>query len=333
LARDKTDVLVMKNGDRITCQVKDLDAGVLRVDLDYVDGTISIDWRNVARLESSALFLVQLQDGSIYSGKLITPEALAGTPVGIEIRTQETESVVVQKTTVVRMTPTADTFVKRWSGKITLGSSYAKGNETTQYNLGSEFDYQQTRWGGNISLNSNLSSSTGAAAATRNQLDLTAYRLLSGTNYFVAGAAGLLQSSVQEIQRQTIVGGSIGRFLKNTNRVRFTVDGGLGWQKAVYTPPSEELRTQDIGVATVSSSFRAFTFKKSQLDLTGSVVPAVTEAGRLFAKFNASYYLKLFAKIDWNLSFYGNWDTQPPAHLPASDYGSSIGLSYRFGNK
>jgi hypothetical protein len=38
-ARENTDVLVMKNGDRMTCQVKGLDAGVLYVSFDYVDGT------------------------------------------------------------------------------------------------------------------------------------------------------------------------------------------------------------------------------------------------------------------------------------------------------
>ena len=53
----------MKNGDRITCEVKGLEGGVLTVNLDYVDGTLSIDWLKVARLESSYLFLVTLQDG------------------------------------------------------------------------------------------------------------------------------------------------------------------------------------------------------------------------------------------------------------------------------
>jgi hypothetical protein len=333
LAREKTDVLVMKNGDRITCQVKGLDAGVLKVDLDYVDGTISVDWLKVARLESNFLFLVQLQNGSIYSGKVLSPEAIEGAPVRFEIQTQADESVVVDQSKVVRMTQTADTFVRRLSGKITLGASYAKGNNTTQYNLGSELDYQQTRWGSRFSLNSNLSSSTGATAATRNQMDLGAYRLLSRTNYFVAASAGFLQSSVQEIERQTILAASLGRFLKNTNRVRLTVQGGLGWQRTIYTPSEEGPHRQDIGVALISSNLQAFSFKKSRFDLTGSVVPAVAPSGRLFSKVNFSYYLKLFGKIDWNLSFYGNWDTQPPAHLPASDYGSSTGLSYTFGNK
>jgi hypothetical protein len=38
-ARENTDVLVMKNGDRMTCQVKGLDTGVLYVSFDYIDGT------------------------------------------------------------------------------------------------------------------------------------------------------------------------------------------------------------------------------------------------------------------------------------------------------
>jgi hypothetical protein len=63
------------------------------------------------------------------------------------------------------------------------------------------------------------------------------------------------------------------------------------------------------------------------------VVPALTESGRIFTKFNASYYLKLFGKIDWNLSLYGNWDTHPPPNFSGSDYGTSTGLSYTFGNR
>lgn len=56
-AREKTDVLVMKNGDRLTCEVIGLEAGVLYVKLDYVDGTISVQWSKVARLETNGLLL------------------------------------------------------------------------------------------------------------------------------------------------------------------------------------------------------------------------------------------------------------------------------------
>ena len=35
-ARDKTDVMVMTNGDRLTCEVKGLDAGVLYLSLIHI---------------------------------------------------------------------------------------------------------------------------------------------------------------------------------------------------------------------------------------------------------------------------------------------------------
>ena len=42
----------MKNGDRFTCEIKGLSAGVLSASLDYVYGTIAVQWSQVARLES-----------------------------------------------------------------------------------------------------------------------------------------------------------------------------------------------------------------------------------------------------------------------------------------
>jgi hypothetical protein len=92
-------------------------------------------------------------------------------------------------------------------------------------------------------------------------------------------------------------------------------------------------QAQNVGVALISLNLDAFSFKKSRLNANASVVPALTDLGRLFYKTNLAYYLKLFGKIDWNFSFYGNWDTRPPPHFQGSDYGSSTGLSWTFGNK
>jgi hypothetical protein len=116
-AREKADVLVMKNGDRFTCEVKRLEGGVLEVELDYIDGTVSIDWLKVARLESRALFLVQLQDGSIYSGKVISLETLPGTPVKMEIQPEERpqEYRDVDQSQVVRITQTSESPLERFT--------------------------------------------------------------------------------------------------------------------------------------------------------------------------------------------------------------------------
>src|SRR5215831_13705780 len=80
-ARDKTDVMVMTNGDRLTCEVKGLDAGVLYVSFDYIDGTASVNWTKVASLESEQLFVVKTEGGEVYTGKLRNPESASERPV------------------------------------------------------------------------------------------------------------------------------------------------------------------------------------------------------------------------------------------------------------
>jgi Protein of unknown function, DUF481 len=330
-ARAHTDVIVMRNGDRITGEVKDLQAGILKVDLDYVDGTISVDWGKVARIESSALFLVQLKDGTIYSGKIVTPKT--DIPVKIAIYGASEEPVEVDKSEVVRLSQTFEDLWRRFGGSITIGSQFSKGNNATQYNIGSDLEYQASRWGGRLTQSSSLSASTGAETSTRNQVDLAVYRFLPWNNYFYGGHGGFLQSSVQGVQRQITAAGVLGRYFVNTNRVRFSVAGGFGWQGTDYTPSAQSEQSQNLGVALIVANLDAFSFKRTKIDFSASLAPALTDAGRYFSRVNAAYYVKVFGKIDWNLSFYGNWDTKPPAHLQSSDYGTSTGLSYTFGSR
>ena len=157
--------------------------------------------------------------------------------------------------------------------------------------------------------------------------------MLRWNNYFYAASARFLQSSVQGIDRQTSLGGVVGRYLKNTNGLRFSVMGGFGWQGTRYVPVAQTEQKQNLAVGLIMADLDAFSFKRTRLNVNASLAPALTDLGRQFARANASYYIKVFGKIDWNLSFYGNWDTRPPAHLQSSDYGTTTGLSYTFGTK
>src|SRR3954471_8728556 len=262
-AREKTDVIVMKNGDRITGEVKRLENGILKVDLDYVDGTLSISWLKVDRMESKALFLVQLDNGDMFSGKVITSQGPI--PLSIEIQPEDQQSFTVEESTIVRMTQTSESLLHRFSANVTLGATYSKGNNATQYNVGSAVDYTETRWGGDLNYSSNLASNTGATTTTRNQLDVAVYRLLRWQNYFYQGTAGFLQSSVQGIDRQTTLGMGIGRYVKNSNLIRFTILGGLGWQRINYVPEVSIQRMQDTAVGLISSNLEVFSFKKTRL--------------------------------------------------------------------
>jgi hypothetical protein len=82
----------------------------------------------------------------------------------------------------------------------------------------------------------------------------------------------------------------------------------------------------------IAADIKLFTFKKTNLGATTILLPAFSDPGRVRFNTNATYYLKLFSNLSWNLSFYGNWDNRPPAGFSGSDYGTSSGLSWTFGN-
>lgn len=333
LARDNTDVLVMKNGDRMTCQVKGLESGVLYVSFDYIDGTASVQWSKVARLESKQLFIVKTEDGSVYTGRLNTPETPVGQPVWIQIMETPDKEVVLDSQRIVAISETSEKFLQRFNGQLSFGVIYSKGNQSTQYTFGSQTEYLRERWSAQASFNSTLSSSTGSSPSTRNSLDLSGSHLLRWNNYFYSGLGNFLQSSAQGITLQTSIGGGLGRYFKNTNQTKISVLGGLAWQSTNYQASKIPAGTQNLLAAVVSANVNLFRFKKTNLAVVGTLFSGLSEPGRFRFNTNATYYVKLFSNLSWNLSFYGNWDSRPPAGFSGSDYGSSSGLSWTFGLK
>jgi hypothetical protein len=333
LARDKTDLLVMKNGDRMTCQVKGLDAGVLYVAFDYIDGTASVDWSKVARLESKQSFVVKTGNGSVYTGTLKTTETGADRPVKIQVvETPELETVI-DGSQIVQMIAASERFWERFNGEVSFGTTYTKGNQSKQYNLNSQTVYVRERWSAEAIFSSNLTSSSGANASTRNSLELYARHLMSRNNWFYTGLGSFLRSSEQGIKLQSSLGGGVGRYLKNTNRTSIAVAGGVAWQGTKYEQTVVPLSKQNTAAAMLYVETRLFKFSKTNLDLTTSIFPAISDPGRFRFNTNTSYYIKLVSNLKWNLSFYGNWDNRPPAGFSGSDYGTSSGLSWTFGLK
>jgi hypothetical protein len=88
----------------------------------------------------------------------------------------------------------------------------------------------------------------------------------------------------------------------------------------------------DLGIRSfVAAEVKLFRFNKTNLNISTTLFPAVSEPGRVHFNANAAYYVKLFSNLKWNVSFYGNWDNQPPPGFSGSNYGSSSGLSWTFG--
>lgn len=331
-ARDKTDVVVMKNGDRFTCEIKGLSSGVLYASFDYIDGTVSLQWSKVARIESKQLFLVKTQDGSVYTGTLDTKEGEAGRPVEIQVMRAPDHEVTLSRSRIVNLDQTSEKFWQRFNGDINWGIIYSKGNQSTQYSLGSGVAYPRERWSAGANFTSTLSSSSGTNASTRNVVSFAAQRLLRWNNWFYTGLGDFLQSTEQGIKLQTNLGAGVGRYVKNTNRASITVVGGFAWQNTKYSSAIAQ-PSQNVAVGLIATQLKFFRFKKTNLSIGASLFPAISQPGRVYFILNSSYYVKLFSNLSWTTSFYGNWDSRPPTQLSGSDYGTNSGISWTFGNR
>jgi hypothetical protein len=279
------------------------------------------------------MFIVKSEDGSVYSGTLLSAERVAGRPIHIEVLEAPKEPVLIEKSQVVQMTQTSNEFWRRFNGSFSSGLIYSKGNQSTQYQLSSLIEYPRELWAARAGVSSTLSSNTGSTVSTRNSVSLGGFRLSRWNNWFYSGIGNFLQSSSQDIRLQSNIGMGIGRYLKNTNRATIWVLGGLAWQNTKYSQPVQSQTPQNVAAAMSSAHVQLFKFKKTNLTIDAFAFPALSQPGRVYFNTDAAYYVKLFGSVDWNISFYGNWDNQPPSHLSGSDYGTSSGITYTFGNK
>jgi len=332
-AREKSDVLVMRNGDRLTCEIKNLSADVLYVSLDYALGTVSIDWFKVDHLESSQLFVVKTAEGNVYSGVLSMPKTAGERPVSIEVLDSNGTTVALPRREITGMDQEFQSFWQRFNGKVGLGAIYNKGNESTQYSLSSDVDYPRERWAASVSYDSTLSSSKGTSPSSRNQIDASAYRLMRWNNWYYKGIAGFLQSSEQGIDLQSTFGGGVGRYLKNTNHTAITLTGGIAYQRITYTQTVVTAPPENVTSGWISAQVKLYKFDRTNLTVSASLLPALSDPGRVHFNLNTSYYIKIWSKFNFNISFYGNWDTRPPRTFSGSDYGTSTGLNWTFGNR
>ncbi|MGC1448869.1 MAG: DUF481 domain-containing protein [Candidatus Sulfotelmatobacter sp.] len=251
----------------------------------------------------------------------------------IQIMGSPERAEMVEQSQIVQVSQSSDRFWQRFNGEINSGIMYSKGNESTQYSLSSSVVYPRERWAAGANISSSLASSNGSSASTRNALAIDALRLLRWNNWYYSGVANFLQSSEQQIQLQTNLGGGLGRYFKNSNHAKISVLAGFAWQNTKYSQSTNSQDTQNLAAAMVGTEVKLFKFNKTNLNVSGTAFPALSQPGRAFFNTNVTYYVKLSRHLTWNISFYGNWDNQPPAHLSGSDYGTSSGLGWTFGNR
>jgi hypothetical protein len=125
---EKADVVQMSNGDRLICEIQDLDQGRLRVKTDGF-GTVFAEWDKVVRIESARRFEVRETSGTLLYGSLKSAPA-----EGRLVVAAGAGDVELAISRVARIHVLQSGFWDRIEGSLALGGSYTRANGLIQLN-------------------------------------------------------------------------------------------------------------------------------------------------------------------------------------------------------
>ena len=125
--RAKTDKILMRNGDNLTVEIKELSLGKLKVKTDNM-GTIEIEWDKIAAVKSNYHYRVTASGGDVYIGTL---DMAADSSRVLRVVMLDMVAGISQES-VVSILPIGSSFFDRVDGSLSLGFNFTKASEVSQ---------------------------------------------------------------------------------------------------------------------------------------------------------------------------------------------------------
>ena len=320
------DVLLLKNGDRITGEIKKLERGNIHIDADYGDNVFIIEWEKVERVESTENFVVQTSQGKRLSGSIQTDPS-DSSRVLIE---ENADIIPVPQEVLVSIQPVDEGFWGRFGASVDFGLSLTKANETRQLSIRATADYLAEDWSLAGNWNVLRNARTDVPDTRRTEAGGNFRRFITNRWYGI-GFGNFLQSDELKLDLRSTLGGGVGRFLVQTNQWHFGVLGGAAWtNENFFDDPSSDLTDKNSGEAFGGVEVNGFNLGDLSFQASFVAFPSLTESGRVRMDFNSDLKWDLPKDLYFSIGFTTNLDTSPPADTPKNDYifNTAVGWSY-----
>ncbi len=203
-AAQKTDVIVLRNGDRITGEIKGLVRGKLEVSTDNLS-TVLITWVEVVELRTKRMFVVELITGERTFGTLESHRSGEVDIVGLETRT-------AALSTIVELHELRPTLLGRIDGNIQAGLYIARSNNMKQWSFGTVATYEGERWLHSLNLSSTYTSQDDVDPTERTTATIQTARLFEG-RWFYSGLLQYQRDQELDLDHRGSFGGGAGRWL------------------------------------------------------------------------------------------------------------------------
>ena len=322
-AAPKTDVVIFKNGDKLTGELKSLKRGQLNLNTDAT-GTIGIEWNKVSSVISNQQIQVETSNGTRYFGILATSDEVATIVV---VTSDGPKSLNADW--VIVMNPIEGGGIHALEVDVSLGYNFAKAGGVEQLTLGVNMDFRSLLRIESLRFSTLLSDSDSQEASRRTNLGLQHTRLWQD-RWFTTGSLTFDQNDELGLNLRSSLGAGGGRYFIQSNTMLLSFEGGLQFSRENLVNEPEDLDSLE---ATFTANWDWFLFDDPELDWSSRIqlIPSLTEKGRVRGELDTTLSWEIIGDLKWAVSLYGSWDNQPQSvEGSTSDYGVNTTLAYDF---
>ena len=322
VAAPKTDIIIFKNGDRLTGEIKKLKRGSLTLSTDAIS-TVNIEWDKISEIISNQNIQVELASGARYFGPLIKPDKEGF----VLVQTKDgPQSLDVNN--VITMSPIEKTVYDRFDIDLSFGYNFAKSTGVKTGTMGIDVDYRTLLRIYSVSMTTTISDSNGQDASKRQNLTLD-YTRLWKDRWVTVGSLTLDQNDELGLNLRTSLGMGGGRYLIQSNTMLLELLAGLQLSRENDVNQTEDTDSVELVLA---GSWDWFRTDDPKLDFSTQlqVIPSLTQSGRVRGELDSSVKWEIIHDLKLGLSFYSSYDNQPSDTGATNDYGINTTLTYEF---
>lgn len=318
---EKTDVLVLRNGDRLTADFRELQRGIVTLKTDAAS-TIYVKWTRVVTATTDKVFEIHLEDGRVFIGSL----AASQTAYRVMVRGAR-DTVEVPIDSVVEMTRIKKTVWERLDGSVDAGFDFTQQNAKLDLSLAATIKYAVAR--NRLMLDFNGTFSRQDSVSDIQRRNLTAlYTREFAKQWFLAAAGNNSSNSQLSLEASWSLGTGPGRFLILSNKVNLATWIGLYYRTERYTD-NEARNTIPLSLTT---DFQWFTWSGLSTDLSSRLIvsPILNDAGRWQITFTTNVKRELLSHLYLNIGITEYYDSKPPTDANKNDFSFTSSLGWTF---
>jgi hypothetical protein len=317
----KSDVLVLRNGDILTGDLREMSRGMVTFKTDAAS-TIYVKWPRVVSATSAKVFEIDVDDGRVLVGSVAAPDSA----YRLAIR-QAADTVELPIESVVKMVRIKKTVFERIDGSLDAGVNFTQQNDKVDLSLTANVRYDVARHRVRLDFNGTYSRQDSVSPIERRNVSLQYSRILR-RRWSWSANIGQSRNTQLGLESAWTIGTGPGRLLISSNKVVLGTWIGLNYRKELYVDSD----ARSVVPLSLTTDLEWFTWTGMSTDVSSRLVvaPILNDDGRWRINFTASLRREILSNLYLNFGVSEIYDSKPPADANKNDFSftSSIGWSF-----